>query len=257
MNGSLLASTAHRPYPRPARPWIMAMQWRDLLFMHWRVEPGALRALVPDGLEVEAFDGSAWLGIVPFTMRGVRARWTPALPGLHAFHELNVRTYVRARADGRAGVWFFSLDAASRLAVRTARATFHLPYFDARMSLSRDDDSIRSVSARAHRGALPATLDATYRPTGGVLPASRPGSLEHFLTERYCLYAASRDRLYRGEIHHRPWPLQPASCEVRDNTMTGQIGVGLPEDEPVLHYARRLDVVAWWPKRVGDAGAEA
>lgn len=244
-----LAETSHRPWPLPARPWAMAMSWHDLLFAHWRVPAATLRPLVPPSLAIDEFDGSAWIGVVPFRMTGVRLRGTPALPGPGAFVELNVRTYV---TDGaRPGVWFFSLDAASRLAVRAARTWFHLPYFDAEMTCDADGDDVVHRSRRTHRGAPAAEFAARYGPSGPTFRAA-PGSLEHFLTERYCLYAAKRDgTLLRGDIHHAPWPLEPAHATFVTNGMTAASGVALPDAAPHLAFARRLDVVAWAPERVG------
>ena len=149
------------------------------------------------------------------------------------------------------GVWFFSLDAAHSLAVTVARTTFHLSYFNARISLRHDSDSVIYSSTRTHRGAAPAALEATYRPSAPPTP-SRPGTLEHWLTERYCLYSASPTRLYRADIHHAPWPLQPAECVVRTNTMAAQLNLTLPNTPPLLHFARRIDVAAWLPQRVGS-----
>jgi uncharacterized protein YqjF (DUF2071 family) len=226
------------------------MTWEDLLFAHWPVPAAALRPLVPPPLDLDTFDGSAWLGIVPFRMRGVRLRGLPAIPGTSAFPELNVRTYVTA--EGKPGVWFFSLDAASRIAVRAARAWFHLPYFDARMESWRTGTEVAYSSRRTHRGAPPAEFAARYRPTADAYSPTR-GSLEHFLTERYCLYAgdsanADGSRLWRGEIHHQKWPLQPAEAEIMRNTMTAPLALRLPDTPPLLHFARRLDVVAWPPQ---------
>jgi uncharacterized protein YqjF (DUF2071 family) len=247
----MFAQVAHRPYPLPARPWIMGMRWHDLLFMHWPVPREALRPLIPAALKLDAFDGQCWIGVVPFRMSGVRARWTPPLPWLSAFLELNVRTYVTA--DGKPGVWFFSLDAANPVAVRGARWSYHLPYFDARMTLTRDGDWIDYTSRRTHRGAAEAQFAARYRPTGPEY-LSRPGTLEHWLTERYCLYAAKDDRhVYRGEIHHAQWPLRSAEADVRVNGMTDWLGITLPDCPPLLHFAGYLDVVGWWPERISLA----
>lgn len=221
----------------------MAMQWHDLLFMHWPVRPEVLRPHIPPPLRLETFDGAAWLGVVPFRMAGTRARLTPALPGVSAFPELNVRTYVST--GGKPGVWFFSLDAASPLAVRGARYVFHLPYYDARMACDRRGDLVQYTSFRTHRGARPAAFAGRYRPTGPAYRAA-DGSIERWLTERYCLYAANRrGRLWRGEIHHAPWPLQPAEAEVQRNAMADQLRLILPQRAPLLHFARRIDVVAW------------
>jgi uncharacterized protein YqjF (DUF2071 family) len=180
----------------------------------------------------------------------------PALPWLSAFPELNVRTYVTpmtapGEPNGKPGVWFFSLDAANPVAVAAARASYHLHYFRARMSLAREGGMVRYSSVRTHRGAPGARFEADYRPTGPVF-TSRPRTLEHWLTDRYCLYSATpKGRLYRADIHHAPWPLQPAECVVRTNTMTAQCNLVLPDSPPLLHFAKRLDVVAWLPERVG------
>jgi len=226
------------------------MRWQDLLFAHWRVDPSVLRPLLPSGLELDLRDGEAWLGVVPFQMTGVRPRFTPVLPGISAFPELNLRIYVRA--GGHAGVWFFSLDAASRLAVRAARATFHLPYFDAAMECDvAADGSVTYASRRTHRDVVSAELRGRYRPVGPVFSAA-PGTLEHWLTERYCLYSADpKGRLYRGDIAHAPWPLQPAQAEWDTCRMTGLLGIDLPSVPEHVLYARSLDVRAWWLTRVG------
>lgn len=245
----ILDHTEHRAYPVPAAPWVLGMTWRDLLFMHWPVPADELRPLVPPALNLDTFDGSAWLGVVPFRMTGVRPRFLPAVPWLSAFPELNLRTYVTA--GDRPGIWFFSLDAHNPVAVRLARATFQLPYFDARMSCAVEGGEVRYRSVRTHRGAAPAEFAARYRPVGGEIQ-SRPGTLEHFLTERYCLYAADgRGTVRRGDVHHLHWPLRPAEVEVETLRMTEQIGVALPDTPPLLHFSERLDVLAWPPRRLG------
>lgn len=242
-------STAHRPWPVPSRRWVMGMKWHDLMFMHWAVPAEALRPLVPGTLELDTFDGQAWIGVVPFRMSGVRPRLFPPLPGLSAFPELNVRTYVTA--GGRPGVWFFSLDASNQVAVRTARWTFHLNYYDAKMHCDpQPGGEIRYRSVRTHKGAPPAEFAATYRPTGPVFEAA-PGSLDHFLVERYCLYAAAPDgRTYRGDIAHDRWPLQKATAEVTHDTMVQPLGLDVSNSPPLLHFAKYLEVVAWRPRRI-------
>src|SRR5215208_996981 len=243
-----LNDTEHRPYPLPKGPWVVRMRWRDLLFMHWSVPESLLRPLIPSVLELDTFNGAAWLGVTPFRMGRTRPRFLPAVPWLSSFPELNVRTYVTA--EGKPGIWFFSLDAGNPIAVRLARATYALPYFDAKMSCHPFRNEVRYRSVRTHKGAPPAKLAAFYRPTSEPFE-SRLGTLESFLTERYCLYSADRKgRVWRGDIHHRPWPLQEAEAEVEELEMTAQIGVTLPGTKPILHFARRLDVVAWPPERV-------
>ena len=246
----IASDDSHRPWARPAGAWRMAMRWHDLLFAHWPVRAAELRPLVPGGLEIETYSSTAWLGVIPFHMTGVRPRGVPALPWVSAFPELNVRTYVTA--GGKPGVWFFSLDAGNRLAVEVARRWYHLPYFHARMRVEKEAGWLEYESRR--KGApisSPPMFAGRFRPSGEEFRA-QSGSLEYFLTERYSLYAADgRGGLYRAEIDHAPWPLQPAEAEIRVNTMTTPLGVGLPNTAPLLHFARRLDVVAW-PLREAD-----
>lgn len=226
----------------------MAQSWHDLLFMHWRVPPEALWPLIPASLQLDTYEGQCWLGIVPFRMTGVRLRVMPALPGLSAFPELNVRTYVIA--EGKPGVWFFSLDAGNPIAVAVARAWFHLPYFRARISLEERDGWIDYHIVRTPRRAAPAVLRVRYRPAGQVFFA-KPETLEHWFTERYCLYAAdSRGRIFRGDICHPPWPLQPTEAEISENSMASAVGIELPRETPLLHFARRQDVLVWTPRRL-------
>jgi uncharacterized protein YqjF (DUF2071 family) len=242
---ALLTQTAHRPWALPAGPWVMAQTWHELLFAHWPVPAAALRPLIPRSLSIDTFEGQAWLGVIPFRMSGVRLRGTPALPLLSAFPELNVRTYVEAKE--KPGVWFFSLDAGNAAAVAVARAWFHLPYFRARMRSAAKGGWIDYRSERTHDRAVPAQLEVRYRSAGD---ASEPaaGTLAHWLTERYCLYAAGpRGRICRGEIHHPPWRLQDAQAEFADNTMAAALGVALPQATPLLYFAARQDVIVWPP----------
>jgi uncharacterized protein len=226
----------------------MAQSWHDLLFAHWAVDADVVRPHIPTPLEIDTFGGQAWLGIVPFRMTGVRLRWAPPLPWLSAFPELNVRTYVKAQ--DKPGVWFFSLDAMNAVAVSAARFSFHLPYFRARMECREVDGWIRYRSERSHRGAPHAAFEGRYRATGEFFEA-QPGTLAHFLTERYCLYsAASEGRVYRGEIHHPPWQLQAAEGQFSRNSMAEAAGLILPAEPPLLHFAKRQDMVAWAPDRI-------
>ncbi len=226
----------------------MHQRWTDLLFAHWPVAPDVLRPLLPSSLTVDTFEGEAWVGVVPFHMSNVRPRGLPPIPWVSSFHELNVRTYVRI--GRRAGVWFFSLDASNPLAVRAARAAVHLPYYDAMMHMSgAADGTVVYHSERTHRGATAAAFDATYRPEGPVFHAP-PGTLEHFLVERYELFVASRRGLRHVKIAHPPWPLQRASARIERNTMTAAAGIALQGEPRQLHFAKRVDVRTWLPRSV-------
>jgi uncharacterized protein YqjF (DUF2071 family) len=228
----------------------MRQVWNDLLFAHWPVPPEVMRPFIPPRLELDTFEGSAWVGVVPFHMTGVRLRAFPPVPYTHAFAELNVRTYVSF--GGRPGVYFFSLDAASAPAVWAARNFFHLPYFNARMSFTvAEDATVTYSSTRTHRHAPPARLEATYGPTAPVFQA-QPGSIEDWLTARYCLYTTgARRRVYRGEIHHLPWPLQRAQATLTENSLAGAAGITLPDRAPLLYFAKRLAVLIWPLQKVG------
>jgi uncharacterized protein YqjF (DUF2071 family) len=225
----------------PFGPWIMRQIWNDLLFAHWPVSETVLRRLVPLQLSLDKFDGQCWVAVAPFHMTGIRARGLPPLPGISKLPELNVRTYVTF--EGKPGVYFFSLDAASHLAVWTARTTYHLPYFFAEMEAREENGCIHYRSKRNGAEFL-----GQYRPISQV-QVRTPGTLAHWLTERYCLYAVDRNSVFRAEIHHQQWPLQDAEAEISRNTMASSAGISLPETPPLLHFSKRLEVLIWPLKR--------
>ena len=229
-----------RPWPAPGAPPALRMDWCDLLFAHWPVPAAALRGLVPPALALDTFERSAWLGIVPFRMQNVRLRcW----PFAFAFPELNVRTYVSM--DGKPGVWFLSLDATSRLAVEIARRWYRLNYLHARISCRPEAHGVRDASERLDRRGGACALAVRYAPVGQPFAAA-PGTLEHFLTARYCLYAAGRGgSVRRGEVDHVPWPLQRAEAEFARNDYAAAHGIALPATAPHLLFARELRTVAW------------
>ncbi len=220
----------------------MTQIWHELLFAHWPISPELLHPLIPPVLTLDTYEHQAWVGIVPFRMSYVRPRGVPPVPGLSAFPELNVRTYVTV--SGIPGVYFFSLDAGNSIAVTLARTFFHLPYFKAMMKCRRVDDTIHYDSHRTHHSAPSADLVATYRPIGPVI-YSDPGTLVHWFTERYCLYTVANKRVYRGDIHHLPWPLQAAELDIARNTMARSHNIQLPDTSPLLQYADRQEVLIW------------
>ena len=245
-NDRILEEVAHRPWAMPDSPWIMTQTWHDLLFAHWPVNRRQLAARIPHALELDTFEGEAWLGIVPFHMTNVAPRAVPALPWVSAFPELNVRTYVTV--DGKPGVYFFSLDAGNPLAVGVGRRMFHLPYFLASMKVHNRDGVIDYTSRRSEHGAANVELIVSYEPSGLPFRATE-GTLEYFLTERYCLYTVNgRNEVSRVNIHHPPWPLQLAKATLHVNTMTEPIGIQLLPLASRLHFAKRQDTVAWLPE---------
>lgn len=237
----------HRPWSLPDGPWRWRQRWCDLLFAHWPVPTAQLRPYVPKALKIQEFDGTSWVGIVPFRMEGVMLRPFPDLPGISAFPEINLRLYVEH--DGKPGVWFLSLDATKSLAVWAARRFFYLPYYKAKISIEKQGDQYHYYSDR--KGNNEVAFKGSYRPVSEPY-AARPNTLEHWLTERYCLYAQNPDGdLYRTEVHHRPWPLQKAEASISENSMLLPFDITLPDTPPLLHFASSLDVAVWSPERLG------
>ena len=230
---------------RPEGQPLMHQSWGKLLFMHWRIEAEQLRPLLPEKLEIDTFDGSAWIAVVPFTMWDTRALFLPPVPGFRAMHELNVRTYVHS--DGVPGVWFFSLDCTSIAAVLGARRFYFLPYYNADIEIKQEGEMIEYSLARMEDP--PAVFRATWT-IGESLTVSKPGSLEFFLTERYCLYSEHRGKIYRARIHHQPWPLRTAEVSTFNSTMIESLGLATPEGDPLLRYAEEIKVDIWPIKRL-------
>ncbi|HJR05944.1 MAG TPA: DUF2071 domain-containing protein [Pyrinomonadaceae bacterium] len=230
---------------RPDGLPLMEHHWGKLLFMHWPISVERLRPLVPPQLTIDTFDGEAWIGVTPFTMWDVRLSFTPPVPYLSDFHELNVRTYVLR--DGMPGVWFFSLNTNSSMTVFGARTFYFLPYFNAQIDLRQEDDTIH-YNLRRDDAERPARFDATWK-IGKDLPESEPGTLEFFLTERYCLYSASGESIYRARIHHKPWPLRQATLISHESDIVESDYLPKPKGKPLVHYAESLAVDVWLPEK--------
>jgi uncharacterized protein YqjF (DUF2071 family) len=234
------------PTLEPDQPVLLHQNWHHLLFLHWEVPAAELQSLLPLRLTVDTFEGKAYVGLVPFTLTGVRPVMTPPLPWISSFHEINVRTYVHR--EGRdPGVWFFSLDASSSIAVAAARAAYHLPYFGAGIdfrvhpgaSPSIDFDSRRTDA----RGTMPADAHIRYQPVEGPAAPAAYGTLEHFLVERYILYAEDEQRqMYRARVHHQPYPVQRADVLALDETLIWAAGIKRPEQPAYRHYASEVNV---------------
>lgn len=244
----MLWDTTQRPWPLPSGPWMMKQRWHEVLFAHWSFPPDALRRLVPPQLQLDTFDGKAWVGLVSFRMSGIRLRGLPSMPWLSHFPELNLRTYVKV--GDRAGVHFLSLDGDSRLAVVLARRWFHVPYYRAKISLYRQGDTVHCTCRRRHRRAPQARFKGSYAPLGES-GRVEPGTFEHWLVERYCLFAVDpRGRTVSGEIHHSPWEIQEARLQAGENTMGAAVGLELRRPEHVV-FSRMQEAVFWPPRLVG------
>lgn len=234
------------PTLEPDQQVLMHQNWHHLLFLHWEVPPAPLQALLPPRLKLDTFEGKAYIGLVPFTLTGVRPILTPPLPWISSFHEVNVRTYVHL--DGRdPGVWFFSLDASSTIAVAAARAAYHLAYFEAEMDFRVGEGALPTIELASRRtdarGTLPANAHVRYRPVEGPVQPAAPGTLDHFLIERYILYSQDEERrLYRARVHHQAYPVQRADVLALDETLIWAAGVKRAENVDVRHYAREVNV---------------
>ena len=220
--------------------------WGKLLFMHWPISVELLRPLVPSVLEIDTFEGHAWIAVVPFTMWGIRPRFVPTIPYLSQAHELNVRTYVHY--NGFPGVWFLSLDINQWPGVFVGRYGFHVPYYKADITLKQEQQTIDYDLVRT-QGPKRATYNASWT-IGDALPEASAESLESFLTERYCLYATNGDKLYRSRIWHNAWPLQKATVHNYRTTTVEAMGLPTPTGDPLLHYAESLSVRIWLPERL-------
>lgn len=239
---NMLNQVKHRSSPPPEHPWNMIQTWNNLLFSHWPVSPDEIRSKIPDGLTLDMYDSYAWITIIPFHMGSIRLRSLPEIPFISRFAELNVRTYVLCH--GKPGIFFFSLDAANLLAANIARLWYHLPYFKARMSVHTQNNLVTYASQRTDHRGVPIKFYGSYQPVSDVF-YSTPGTLEHWLTERYCFYTMKRRKIYCGEIHHEPWPLQKAELEIIENTMGVVNDLKLSNTPYLCYYVQKMESLFW------------
>jgi hypothetical protein len=253
-----LIRTSHKPRPLPSGRWLMRQRWNDLLFAHWPVPAASIAPLVPEGLQVDTFQGSAWLGVMPFWMDRIKVRGIPPIPGARSFPDLSLRTYVREEKTGTPGVYCLSLDASNLLAVAAGHAFYHLPYHWAEMRLEQRTEREFSFFSRRRFASRPVVFKAHYRGLGPTskLAESCPGTLEYFLMERCCLFSRNQaGQPIRANLHHISWPLEEAEAEIEQNDLAEVLGLRLPNQKPVLHYTRRLAVYVWPAELVRTAMA--
>ena len=243
------------PTLEPDATVVMHQNWHHLLFLHWEVPAEELQKLIPPELTIDTHEGKAYVGLIPFTMTGVRPILTPPLPWISSFHEVNVRTYVHLRGRDP-GVWFFSLDASSSIAVAAARAAYKLPYFHSAIDFFASNEAITTIDFVSHRddpsGNGPANLRTRYRPMEGIVTHASPGTIEHFLVERYILYTTDEDhRLHRARVHHQPYPVQRAEVDDLEETLIWAAGIRRSGAQPLRHYASEVNVKIYPLERCG------
>ncbi|MDP5274186.1 YqjF family protein [Chengkuizengella axinellae] len=249
MSNELLKSTQHREFSVPAKHWVMKQTWNDLLFAHWPIRVNDIRDHIPASLTIDTFDGFAWIGVVPFHMSNIRMRFLPPVPFASSFPEINVRTYVKFK--GKAGVFFFSLDAMNHLAVYIARKLFSLNYYYAQIVHSNHSDTYYYESKRMDKDKVLTGFTGVYKPISKPFRSTRD-SIDYWLTERYCLFCNDEKYLYRGDIHHVPWQLQHVDADITNNSMTLPIGINLPLEKPIFHFSKKLDALLWSLTKVAD-----
>ncbi len=230
------------------RKWIMGQTWNDLLFAHYPVDIHELRKLLPDCLQVDTYDGQAWVSVVPFEMSDIHFRELSAIKYKKRFSELNVRTYVTF--NGEPGIYFFSLDANSPLAVQLANLSYALPYLHADMEVAHSGSQIHFKSTRNDQRAADGSFDGQYAPAGEHFQTKK-GSLAYWLTERYALFTVKGKKILKGAIFHEQWTLQQAQADFRVNNVAESAGITLPAEPELLHFAKKLKVRVWPPEQIG------
>ena len=240
--------TSQRPRPLPTGRWFMSQRWNDLLFAHWRVPAAAIAPFLPEGLQPDTFQGSAWVGTVPLWMDRFSFRGVPSVPGAGSFPELHFRTYVHDQQTNTPGVFNLSVDIGNLLATAYVRFIFRQPCNWAEMRLTPRTEREFSFYSRRRSLSHAVVFNVRYRGLGPTrrLAEIRSGSLEYFFTERYCLFTKNHaGQAMRANIHAVAAPLEDAEAEIQRNDLGAALGIQIPEQEPVLHYSRRLALYIW------------
>ncbi|WP_028393328.1 YqjF family protein [Bacillus cihuensis] len=240
----------HRPFPLPSLPWLLSQVWEDLLFIHYPMDPNVLRNYVPLELELDVYQNRAWITIIPFRVTKMKGRGIPSLPLLNAYLEINVRTYVKYKDIP--GIYFFSLDANHPLFVIGLKTAIGLPYKHANMEFKQMKNAFQFKSYRLSDKNTSEKINLTYQP-GNVLFETLPGTLDHWLLERYCMYSFLGKYLIRGDIHHDQWKVSNATATTSINTMISFLSAdNCPNTPSLLHYSKQRRVFCYPPKRVGE-----
>lgn len=245
---NLINEIAHRPWPLPSKNWMMRQSWNNLLFSHWPVSPEVLRPHIPSTLKIDTFEQFAWVGIVLFVMEGIYPRGISSVSLVPKFPEINVRTYVQY--NGKPGVFFMSLDVEDWASLTIAKKWYRLPYRAAQISYKKEGQTYYFHSIRKDRTNIPIMFKGNFTPRSEVFFPKKE-TLDHWLTERYCLYSTNhRGNIYCGEIHHRPWPLQTVEAEISSNTLFSPFNIDIPKVRPLFHFSKGVDTLIWNIKKI-------
>ena len=240
---NIMGDIAHRPWPLPSKNWIMRQSWRNFLFTHWPIPTEILRPHIPSTLEIDTYNGSAWLGVVVFVMEGIYPRGLSSISLTPAFPEINVRTYVHY--DGKPGILFMSLDVGDWASYTIAKKWYRLPYKKSSISFQQEGQTFRCQSVRKGKTNPPISFQVKYTPVSEVY-FPKEGTLDHWLTERYCLFSSDNGNvIFCGDIHHRPWPLQKASANISRNTLFSPFDLAVSGTKPVFHFSKGVDTLIW------------
>ncbi|MCQ6278424.1 YqjF family protein [Bacillus sp. EB600] len=245
---NLMNDISHRPWPLPSKNWILRQTWNDLLFVHYPIPVELLRPHIPGSLQIDTFDGTAWLGVVVFVMEGIYFRGLAAVSLTPKFTEINVRTYVHC--NGKPGVYFMSLDVGNLASLLIAKKWYRLPYQPAQISIQKEGESFYCQSLRKGKMKIPIAFEGKYVPLSEVYLPEK-GTVDHWLTERYCFFSTNkRGSVFCGEIHHRPWPLQKVKAEIVRNTLFTPFQVDVEEEKTITHFSMGVEAFFWNIKRI-------
>ena len=244
----ILQDIAHRPWPLPSSLWNMQQKWRNLLFCHWPISPDILRPFIPSSLQLDTFNQWAWIGIIVFKMEGIYLRGMPIISVVPGFAEINVRTYVQY--NGKPGIFFLSLDVGDWASLHIAKRWYHLPYQASDVIFRTESPLHYCQSKRRREQSIPAEFKVKYAPNSDIF-IPKQGTIDHFLTERYCLYSTDlQGNLYSGEIHHQAWPLQHAEAEISSSTLLSPFGIDITDVLPLFHFSKGVNTLFWNIKKL-------
>ncbi|MGG1677746.1 YqjF family protein [Neobacillus sp. NRS-1170] len=239
----IMNDIVHRPWPLPSKYWIMRQTWKNLLFLHWPISLEKLRPYVPSSLQIDTYNGSAWLGVILFVIEGIYPRGISSVSVTPKFPEINVRTYVQC--DGKPGIYFLSIDVQNWASLNIAKRWYRLPYYSSEISFQKEGQSFQCQSVRKGNANTIISFKGKYFPVSEVY-FPKEGTLDHWLTERYCLYSSTNGvNIYCGEIHHQPWPLQKAEIEIVNNTLFTPFHFDLSEVKPTAYFSEGVDSLIW------------